>query len=196
MAYQTYTTDALVIGNRDRLTADRMIALFTRDAGLVHARATSVRREQSKLRYGLQDFSLVRVSLVRGKAGWRLIGAERARNLYFSSDNRHVRGAMLRIIKLVRRLVQGEETNVALYDGLIDGLSVLAACEGDGIIRAERILTLRLLCALGYVAPQSPYQALVFAPSLQIALSFEEHGTPEAHAVQSAIDEALAVSQL
>ncbi|MBI4086827.1 recombination protein O N-terminal domain-containing protein [Candidatus Kaiserbacteria bacterium] len=195
MAYQTYTTDALVIGSADHLTADRWIALFTRDAGLVHARAISVRKEQSKLRYGLQDFSLARVSLVRGKSGWRIIGAERAHNLYFATPDREVRAAMLRIVRFLRRLVQGEETNVPLYDMLIDGLVVLASSPGDEIVRVERVLTLRVLSALGYVAPHSDYRHMLSVPSLGEALSVTGKETEE-QSIQSAIDEALAVSQL
>ena len=195
MAYQTYTTDALVIGAHDRLTADRTIALFTRDAGLVHARAISVRREKSKLRYGLQDFSLVRVSLVRGKAGWRVIGAERTRNFYFSTESRQTRAAILRIVKMLRRLVQGEETNVMLYDVLTDGLAVLSATQEEGIMHAERVLMLRLLCALGYVAPKAEYRELLSAPSLASALAVRPGDAP-AETVRRAIDQALTISQL
>lgn len=196
MAYQTYTTDALVIGSENRLTADRIVALFTRDAGLVHARAVSVRREQSKLRYGLQDFSLGQVSLVRGKAGWRITGAERANNLYFSVSNRRVRGALLRVLKLVRRLVRGEETHAALYDILIDGLVTLSACREDEIVRGERLLSLRILAALGYVSPEEDYRDILRAPSLKAAVSCQADSVSEERAVQAAIERALLASQL
>jgi len=196
VAYQTYTTDALVVGSIEHLTADRVIVLFTREAGLVHARAVSVRREKSKLRYGLQDFSLVRVSLVRGKAGWRLIGAERSNNLYFAAHDRVVRGSLLRILKLVRRLVRGEETHTTLYDMLVDGLTQLSLCKEEEIARSERLLTLRILFALGYVAPKDVYEHALAASSLHSALSFQEDNIPEEHAIQTAIDKALAMSQL
>ena len=196
MAYQTYTTDALVIGNNDRLTADKVFSLFTREAGLVHARAISVRKECSKLRYGLQDFSLVRTSLVRGKSGWRITGAEHARNLYFSACDRHARGALLRVLRLVRRLVRGEETHVALFDLLIEGLAVFAVCKEEEIVRAERMLTLRILSALGYVAPKDAYAHLLTASSLSAALSDRAESVSEERATRVAIDEALAVSQL
>ena len=196
MSYQTYTTDALVIGGRDHLTADRFVALFTREAGLVYARAVSVRREQSKLRYCLQDFSLVRASLVRGKTGWRVIGAERASNLYFTAPGRVARGALLRVLKLVRRLVRGEEMHRALYDIVIDGLAVLAVCGADEVARGERGLVLRILSALGYVAPKNTYEHALAAPSLRVALSSHTDILSEERTIQKAIDEALAVSQL
>ena len=196
MAYQTYTTDALVIGSENQLTADRMFVLFTREVGLVHARAVSVRKEQSKLRYGLQDFSLARISLVHGKQGWRITGAECANNLYFSAHGRQVRGALLRVLKLVRRLVRGEETHTALYDLLVDGLAILSSSRDTDIARGERILLLRILSALGYVAPKDAYQNLLLHTSLHTALSCQEHSTSEERAVTMAINEALIVSHL
>ena len=72
MAYATYTTQALVCGTFDRNTADRSYRLFTREFGMVWADARSVRLEKSKQRSALTDFSVVRISLVRGKAGWKI----------------------------------------------------------------------------------------------------------------------------
>ena len=53
--YEKYQTEALVLGNREMGEADRVIALFTRDFGLVRARASSIRTERSKMRYAIQD---------------------------------------------------------------------------------------------------------------------------------------------
>lgn len=194
MAYKTYTTDALVIGSFDQLTADRNIMLLTRDAGLVFGRAISVRKEQSKLRYGLQDFSLSRVSLVRGKQGWRVIGAEESTNLYFRSDDRAVRGALLRIVKLVRRFVRGEEAHAAFYDTLVDGLTTIASLPKERALILERVLMLRLLAILGYVAPHESYAHFLERASLREFAS--ETLEREGSLVNRAIDRALSVSQL
>lgn len=184
-----------MIGSEDQLSADRTFTLFTRDAGLLYARAVSVRKEQSKLRYSLQDFSLVRVSLVRGKQGWRIIGAERSHNLYYATTDRQTRGALLRVLKLVRRLVRGEEPHVALYTILIEGLETVVQGGGEGR-RGEQVLTLRVISALGYIAPHDAYQHLLAAPSLSHALLLPEAHLTETSVVQRAIDEALVVSQL
>jgi recombinational DNA repair protein (RecF pathway) len=50
--YQKYHTEAIVLGSIERGEADRTIALMTRDFGLVRARASAVRSETSKMRYG------------------------------------------------------------------------------------------------------------------------------------------------
>lgn len=196
MAYRTYTTEALVVGSEEGMAADRSILLFTRDAGLVRARAVSVRLEQSKLRYGLQDLSLVTVSLVRGKQGWRVVGAERSTNLYFHTDDRTRRAALLRAVRLVRRLVRGEESHSALYDLVLDGIGALLAILPEELPRAERLFVLRLLSVLGYVAPHGAYAHAITAPSLHGALSADHEPAAEERAATRAIDRALSVSQL
>src|SRR5665213_790119 len=78
--YQKYNTDALVLGSRELAEADKVFALYTKDFGLVRARASSIRSEHSKMRYALQKFSRANVSLVRGKRGWRAAGAASQKN--------------------------------------------------------------------------------------------------------------------
>src|SRR5665213_2708544 len=75
--YQKYHTEALVLGSRESGEADKVFALFTRDFGLVRARASSVRSESSKMRYALQKYSRASISLVRGKRGWRILDTRR-----------------------------------------------------------------------------------------------------------------------
>lgn len=192
MAYRTYTTDALVIGNREYLSSDKTFFLFTRDLGLVYGRAVSVRKEASKLRYGLQDFSFVRCSLVRGKNGWRIVGAERSANVYYAAEERAARGALLRTVRLVRRFVRGEEAHPELYDTLADGLASLSVSTEGESERLERILALRLLAILGYIAPRPAYRDLLAAETLGAAGTFPS----EERVVSRAIEEALAVSHL
>src|SRR3989344_5345502 len=55
--YEKYQTEALVLGNREMGEADRMIVLFSRDFGLVRARAPAIRTERYKMRYALASLS-------------------------------------------------------------------------------------------------------------------------------------------
>lgn len=195
MAYQTYTTDAVVVGSEDRLTADRTYVLFTRDVGLIYARAVSVRREQSKLRYCLQDFSRTRVSLVRGKQGWRIVGAEDGINFYFDAHDRHARGALLHVFKLLRRLVRGEEAHRALYDTFVRDVSALCAARSADADRAAQMALLRMLALLGYVAPNAAYAHTLEAETLGDALHAAQGAAERTH-TRAAIDRALSVSHL
>jgi len=159
MAYHLYNTEALVCGSRDSNTSDRAYILFTREAGMIWAQTKSVREERSKHRYALQDFSVIRVSLVYGKAGWRIVGTEPIANLYYDAKERSVRILLRNIVRLLRRVIRGEEATPDLYD---DVLSMLSSLSEDILAdEMETILTLRVLHALGYIAPQKAYQKLL-----------------------------------
>src|SRR3989338_7335833 len=76
MGYDTYHTDALVLGARARGEADMMISAYTKDFGGVTVLAKSVRLEKSKLRGALDMFSLAHIGFVAGRDIYRLTHAE------------------------------------------------------------------------------------------------------------------------
>lgn len=190
MAYATYTTEALVCGSRDSFTSDRSFLLFTREAGMLWASARSVREEKSKQRYALQDFSIIRVSLVRGKSGWRIGSVEAIANPFMEARERGARGGVSAVVKLLRRFLHGEEPHPALYDDTVLALSCISAAEGEDIIDLQEQFTLRLLYVLGYVAPHDSYKELLESSdpwSVPQKLSGEG---------KRAIEKALSASQL
>jgi DNA repair protein RecO len=150
MAYRTYTTRAIVLDAYERTGSDKTLRLFTEDAGMLYARAIGVRDEKSKMRYALQPFGVVRVSLIRGKQEWRISGAEPVENLFFSATNRSARAHLLECTKLVTRFVHGEEPHPALFRMLLEGLSTLKDTPSTDALLACR---LRILYELGYVSP-------------------------------------------
>jgi len=99
--YQKYYTEALVLGSREYGEADRVFALYTKDFGLVWARASAVRSETSRMRYALQHYARAKAALVRGKRGWRIGGAVAADHLSLSAAT-----VFARIARLVPRRVR------------------------------------------------------------------------------------------
>jgi DNA repair protein RecO len=150
MAYKTYITEALVCGSRVNNTSDKSYLLFTREAGMLYASAKSVREERSKQRYSLQEFSYIRVTLVHGKSGWRVTGAEPKTNIYANQSTRQARALVRNIIRLLRRLIQGESPHPSLFDEAKETLLRTHSGNEEGI---EKVLTLRILHSLGYIAP-------------------------------------------
>jgi len=150
MAYVTYTTDALVCGTFDRNTADRSYRLFTRELGMLYADARSVRTESSKQRQALQDFSLIRVSLVKGKGGWKIGSVTEIKNYYHQAVNQPARGSIVKVTRLLRRFLVGEESQVDLFD---DCLAALTFFSGKRLHRTclEHIFIQRTLAQLGYI---------------------------------------------
>jgi recombinational DNA repair protein (RecF pathway) len=156
--YQKYSTEALVLSSREIGENDRAFALFTKDFGLVWARASSVRTERSKMRYALQNCAHVQVSLVRGRRGWRLAGAHSLRQ---AGENARGASAFARVSELLLRLVHGEEYHAYLFAALAEAHAALmdAREAGErGII--EIVCVARVLHALGYLSSEALGTAL------------------------------------
>ncbi len=149
--HKIFTTEGLVLGKRGVGEANTLIWLLTYELGLVRAKATSARAEQSKLRYGLETLSLGRYCLVRGKAEWKLTGVENvSRILTGGGAPRRARAG--KIAKLLLRLIHGEERVPALYKTVVEGLGAMARASSDSDAEAiETVLVLRVLAHLGYL---------------------------------------------
>jgi recombinational DNA repair protein (RecF pathway) len=158
MAYQTYITEALVCGSRDSNTADRSFLVFTRDAGMVYVHAKSIREERSKHRYALQDFSHVRITLVRGKSGWKVIGTEPIQNFYAQAGVREERAFLKNVVSLLRRVMQGETPHESIFDDVLKAFKELSSFE---LRKLETALSFRILHVLGYVAPSDEHVAFL-----------------------------------
>ncbi len=154
MSYVTYTTEAVVCGSFDQNTSDRSFLLFTREAGMLFANAKSVREEVSKQRYALQDFSRIRVSLIKGKSGWRIGSVESEKNDFSLATDRETRGSVVAIYKLLRRFIRGEEASAELYDFMISALDQIALKNNDRKF-LDAFIQLRFLSMLGYVDQKS-----------------------------------------
>ncbi len=157
--YQKYHTEALVLGSYENGEADRTLLLFTRDFGLVRARATAVRSEKSKMRYAMQHFAHAYVSLVKGKRGWRAAGASAIR---LARGDAAALSAFARIAELTARLSGTDEKNEYLFEALAEAHRALA--EGsDGVVPTiEIVCVARVLFALGYLSAEA-LQTTLFA---------------------------------
>ncbi|MBY0538244.1 recombination protein O N-terminal domain-containing protein [Patescibacteria group bacterium] len=166
MSYQTYITNAVIVGSFDSNTADKSYLLFTRDAGMIYASARSVREERSRQRFALQDFSRITVSLIKGKTGWRIGSVQSEGNYFVEANDRAVRGSIVRICKLLRRFVAGEEPHPDLYEEIVAGLEHLVNPTLPNRNLIEEIILARVLYRLGYIASASD-----IAPVLDTDLS-------------------------
>ena len=150
MSYQTYTTEALVCGSFLHNTADKVFLLFTREAGMLYATAKSVREERSKQRFALQDFSLINVSLIKGKQGWRVGSVEVEMNYFAKAEGRSARGSVVLLFKTLRRFIHGEEPLQKLFDFCLEALKVISQ-ENQQRSFLDAVIQLKILNELGYV---------------------------------------------
>lgn len=191
MAYRTYITDALVCGSRAQHTSDKSYLLFTREAGMLYAAAKSVREERSKQRFALQEFSYLRATLIHGKSGWRVAGTEPTCNVYAVQRTREARALVRNTIKLLRRFLQGETSHTALFDEV----KVVLTEPGSGNeLAREEVLTIRILHALGYIAPLPVIADILEADSVTECAKTLDPAT--ALERQALIDQAFHESQL
>ncbi len=107
MSIEKYTTPTFVLASYENGEHDRMYKLFTRDFGLVFAKATSVRKLESKLRAHLQTGRMSRVTLVKGREVWRITGGEEMIGTTSICKD---------IVMLLERFVRGEGNQKRLFD--------------------------------------------------------------------------------
>ncbi len=197
MAHLHYQTEAFVIGSTDLGEGHRLLTLFTHELGLVRAVARSVRTERSKLRFSLQEFAHVRVSLVRGRDVWRLTGAVLLTHIPAAMErNPQKLQLVARFALLLRRLLHGEEKNQQLFEVFAGAIQHL--CRGDvsadAITDIEHLTALRLLSALGYRSARSVFQGVLNSSEIEeVGLT---HLAENRRAAVAEINELLSLSQL
>jgi hypothetical protein len=107
MAIEKYATEGFVLTSFESGEHDKTFKLFTREFGLILARATSIRKLESKLRAHLHTGRISYVTLVKGKEIWRITGSEEV----------NVRSPLLlEITKLLERFVRGDGVHKKLFD--------------------------------------------------------------------------------
>ena len=163
--HHIHHTEGIILGSRNYGEAGKYYSIFTRDLGMVHASAQGVRKLSSKLRFVLQDFSYVKVDLVRGKDFWRLTSASKTNKLENISKNSETLKVFVSVSRLLKRLLAGEDANPSLFADLLNGLAILEKYETQGDLRnIEAIMVLRILNNLGYIGGNESLKNLVKSP--------------------------------
>ncbi|OGI62190.1 hypothetical protein A2645_00140 [Candidatus Nomurabacteria bacterium RIFCSPHIGHO2_01_FULL_39_9] len=142
--YPVYSTEGIILGSKDFGEASRIFLVFTREFGLIRLQGQSIRKITSKLRYQLEDYSLLKLEVIKGKEIWRPVVAEKI--LRFSQNFKTI----VNISKLVLRLCDLEEKNELLFEDLKSGFLLLQKNELE-TKALEAVLVLRILSHLGYI---------------------------------------------
>ena len=151
--YEIYNTEGIILGSGDIGEANKFITIFSEQFGLISATAQSVRQIKSKLKHGLQKFTVANISLVRGKEVWRITNVEYKQNLYYElRENKIKLKAMISILILIKKLLAGEKYNEKLYKIIRRSISFLKKNElsKEEISDFENVVIIRVLHNLGY----------------------------------------------
>jgi len=198
LSYLLYHTDAFILGGTPFGEGSKLLTLLTREFGLIVASVSSVRAERSKLRYGLQDFSYSKITLVRGKEFWRITSVTDTESLFevFRHSPEKIQ-LFARVFSLLRRLLAGEEKHEELFSAVTETFAFLRT-NGPPTVsigEVEVVLVLRLLHLLGYLAPQKEFSVFLSDPLHWGSELFPHAAKLRALAV-SRINHSLRASQL
>ena len=163
--HHIYHTEGIILGRKNYGEAGKYYAIFTRDLGMINASAQGIRKISSKLRFVLQDFSYVKIDLVRGKDFWRITSASKTNkleNILKSSFNVTI---FANIGRLLKRLLAGEYPNSSLFTDLINGLHFLEKSKSEAESQnIEIIIVLRILNNLGYIGNNEMLKNITKSP--------------------------------
>jgi DNA repair protein RecO (recombination protein O) len=193
MAHHVYTTEAFVIESTPSGEANKMFSVFTRELGMIRASAQGVRLIKSKLRFSLQDYSFVNVSVVRGKEIWRITNAKAEWNLYQLYKHRpDIMHVIAQIFALLRRLMPGEEKNEHLFMVLHHAFEFLKDTDikEETVQSFERIVVMNVLHHLGYMGNDPELSSFINAVwSEELLKDMNEKKTLSLSAINRAIKE-------
>jgi len=163
--HHIYHTEGLILGSKNYGEAGKYYFIFTRDLGMIYASAQGVRKMSSKLRFVLQDFSYVKLDLVRGKDFWRLTSASKTNELENISKNPEALKVFANIARLLKRLLAGEDANQNLFADVLNGLFILEKNQKEEDLRnIEAVMVLRILNNLGYIGENETLKNLIKSP--------------------------------
>jgi DNA repair protein RecO len=163
--HHIYHTEGIILGSKNFGEAGKYYYIFTRDLGMISASAQGVRKMSSKLRFVLQDFAYLKVDFVRGKDFWRVTSATKGNKLEKITRQPETFAIYKNISYLLKRLLQGEDANAALFTELLNGLIILEkSSSADELRNIEAVLVLRILSNLGYIGESEALSKLIKSP--------------------------------
>jgi DNA repair protein RecO (recombination protein O) len=141
-------TEAIVLRHSEMGEADRLLTLFSRDAGIIRAVAKGVRRIHSKKAGHLEPFTRVSLMLARSHDLWIVTQAV-ALDLFIPlHEDLILTGEAAYVLELIDRYSYEEGENRNLYQLLIETLERLS--RGDPVFTAVHFFELHLLDAVGF----------------------------------------------
>ncbi len=164
MSHTIYNTEAFVMSSRSSGEADRTFMLFTKDFGVIMAKATGIRKIESRLRFFVQDFKYIDASLVKGKNYWRLISA---RPIHALNSRKSLNTpSRIRSLQLVQKLAPTEEPLAELFDELVLAYTFTSRVHPviDDMQSIEALLALKILHSLGYWGDRASDSEFIKSP--------------------------------
>lgn len=140
--------EAVVLRHMDWGEADRLLTLFSREAGKLRAVAKGVRKVRSRKAGHLEPFTRVKLMLARGRDLWIVTQAEAIDAYQPLHDNLEKIGHASYVIEVLDRFTYEEGASLPLYLLLVDALERIAVLDDPYL--AIRFYEIQILDLLGY----------------------------------------------
>lgn len=106
--HHIHRTKAYVLKNLPMRDYDSRLILLTQDFGLIRVIAVGTKRQNSKLKSSIQEYSEIDVALVLGKSGWRLVNANFIKNFFYEIEDMETKKSICRVLGIIERFFLGE----------------------------------------------------------------------------------------
>jgi DNA repair protein RecO len=150
MSYHIYTTNGIILKRTPFGEANLLLHILTEDLGLIMASAQSARLSVSKLRSALQEYTLVSVSCIKGKNGWKTTNVLEKDNFYFTYPE-YTHRTLAQVVSVLMQMMPGEDPQSTIFNTVKTGFRFLKSIQKENISNMECLLVLRILYHLGYV---------------------------------------------
>ncbi len=154
MSYHIYTTEGIILKRSSFGEANLLLHILTHDLGLIIASARSARVSASKLRPALQEYTLVSLSCVKSKNGWKVTNVTETQSFYFDYPD-HTHRVVAQIVSVVLKMIPGESNHPEVFDVVKTSFNFLKELDKEDVESFEILSVLRILFLLGYVAKTS-----------------------------------------
>lgn len=170
---RSITVEALVLRHSDWGEADRILTLFTRQAGKLRAIAKGARKLHSRKAGHLEPFTRVKLLLAKGRDFWIITQADTIDAYPAVREDLLRTGYAAYLCELLDRFTQEEGQSIPLFEELAQGLGRVAALEDPFV--TMRYFELRLLDHTGY-RPQL-FQCVSCAAEIQAEDQYFDPGS-------------------
>jgi DNA repair protein RecO (recombination protein O) len=153
MAHEIYQTEGVILERRNFGEAEKLYIILTEKFGKITAIAQGVRNIKSKLKFNLEPLGLVKLALVATGESWRITDAEKLKSFTGIVNNADKLLLYSRLVKLISRMLQGQEKNHNLWGQFLADITFLEKSDlsKNELSVFEAVTALRILHNLGYV---------------------------------------------
>lgn len=150
--YEIYETESFIFRSYNFLESNKRTLIFSKDFGLIWVESSGSRKIESKFRPFLQDFSHLKLFLVRGKNKFRVTGGDMYSNVFFEfKKNKKDKIIKLKnFFSLIEKILIKNHQEEEVFDLTKKFIEKIKIIDKSDLQKIEIIFIMRLLIHFGY----------------------------------------------